>query len=43
MGMEKLHANELLRRDFETFNILIWVLGFDTSKDKVVAMIKKDE
>jgi len=41
MGMEKLHANELLHRDFETSNILIWVLGLDTSKDKVVAMIKK--
>ncbi len=41
MGMEKLHASELLHRDFETSNILIGVLGLDTSKDKVVATIKK--
>jgi hypothetical protein len=41
MRMEKLHANELLHRDFETSNILIWVLGLDASKDKIVAMIKK--
>ncbi len=41
MGMEKLRADELLHGDFETSNILIWVLGLDTSKDKVVAMIKK--
>jgi hypothetical protein len=43
MGMEKLHVNVLLHRDFETSNILIWVLDLNTSKDKVVAMIKKDE
>lgn len=41
MGMEKLHVNVLLHRDFETSNILIWVLDLNTSKDKVVAMIKK--
>jgi serine/threonine protein kinase len=41
MGMEKLHANELLHRDFKTSNILIGVLGLDTSKDKVVPMLKK--
>lgn len=40
MGMENMHANELLHRDFETFDISIWVLSLGTSKYKVVAMIK---